>query len=100
MFLGYMLAIISILGVLKETVALSLIIPILSLGLPITDTAFSIIRRLRNKKQIFLADNDHFHHRLVRWGLGKKKTVYLCYFLTFLLSTVAFLVSILSFTIL
>ena len=96
MFLGFMIASISIMGVVKEAAVLSLVVPILALGLPIWDVVFTVFRRIKNKKKVFLADNDHFHHRLLKLGLNHKQSVYACYILTLILSVFAVFVSILS----
>lgn len=77
LFLGYMLAVISILGSLKSTTAL--IIPIVALGLPIFDTTFAIVRRYLNGKPIMEADKGHLHHRLLHIGLSQKRAVLLLY---------------------
>lgn len=88
-FLGFVLAAISIEGTLKGTTALTLIIPVLALGLPIFDTAFAIIRRALNKKPIFEADKGHFHHRLLQIGLGQKRAVLWIYLISMLMGTTA-----------
>jgi UDP-GlcNAc:undecaprenyl-phosphate/decaprenyl-phosphate GlcNAc-1-phosphate transferase len=93
MFLGYILATVSIVGVLKATITISLAVPILVLGIPITDTLFAIFRRIKNGKEIFKADNDHFHHRLLRKGFSQKQVGVLCYIITILLGLVAFFIS-------
>lgn len=88
-FLGFVLAAISIEGTLKGTTALTLIIPVLALGLPIFDTAFAIIRRALNKRPIFEADKGHFHHRLLQIGLGQKRAVLVIYLISMLMGTTA-----------
>lgn len=88
-FLGFVLAAISIEGTLKGTTALTLIIPVLALGLPIFDTAFAIIRRALNKKPIFGADKGHFHHRLLHIGLGQKRAVLVLYLISLLMGATA-----------
>ncbi len=88
-FLGFVLAAISIEGTLKGTTALTLIIPVLALGLPIFDTAFAIVRRALNKKPIFEADKGHFHHRLLQIGMGQKRAVLVIYFISILMGTTA-----------
>ena len=67
-FLGFILSVISILGVAKTYTAVVIALPILVLGLPIFDVTWAIIRRfLKGKsiKAIFQADKGHLHHRLV-----------------------------------
>jgi len=75
MFLGFTLAAISVHGVLKSTLAVSVVVPVLALAVPIFDTAFAIIRRLANGRSIGEADKDHLHHRLLRLGLSHRNTV-------------------------
>jgi UDP-GlcNAc:undecaprenyl-phosphate GlcNAc-1-phosphate transferase len=75
MFLGYTLAAISVHGVLKTTVTVGVIVPVMALALPIMDTAFAIVRRLATGKSIGEADKDHLHHRLLRLGLSHRNTV-------------------------
>ena len=68
MFLGFMLAGISVTGAFKSVAAIALIVPILALGLPILDTTFAIVRRVRGGVPIFKPDKGHLHHRLLNVG--------------------------------
>ena len=84
-FLGFSLAVISILGVAKTYTALVLIAPIIVLGLPIFDTLFAIIRRIikgKSIKAVFKADKGHLHHRLMKRGYTQKQAVLILYGLT------------------
>lgn len=84
-FLGFSLAVISILGVAKTYTALVLIAPIIVLGLPIFDTIFAIIRRIikgKSIKAVFKADKGHLHHRLMKRGYTQKQAVLILYGLT------------------
>lgn len=85
MFLGFMLGAISILGLLKSATIIALMVSILALGLPIADTAFAIMRRLKNRQPIFQADKGHLHHRLIAAGLTQRQAVLLLYFMSALL---------------
>jgi UDP-GlcNAc:undecaprenyl-phosphate GlcNAc-1-phosphate transferase len=94
LFIGYVFATVSIVTTSKVAVAISLIIPLVALGLPILDTAAAIIRRTLAGKNIALADRGHFHHLLVfRFGLPVRQAVLLIYAVTFLLGATAFLLS-------
>lgn len=88
-FLGFVLAAISIEGTLKGTTALTLIVPVLALGLPIFDTIFAIVRRALNKKPIFEADKGHFHHRLLHIGFNQKRAVLTLYLISVLMGATA-----------
>ena len=55
MFIGYMLAAISIFGAVKSAATIALLVPAVALGLPIMDTAFAIVRRYTNGRPIFFS---------------------------------------------
>ena len=79
MFLGFMLAGISVVGAVKSAATIALIVPILALGLPILDTTFAIVRRARNHRPIFKPDKGHLHHRLLAHGFTQRQAVLLMY---------------------
>lgn len=79
MFLGFTLATISLLGVMKTTAAIALAVPLLIIGVPIFDTASAIVRRLRHKRPIQEADKGHIHHRLLGRGFDQRQTVLIIY---------------------
>ena len=85
MFLGFMLAGISIIGAVKSAATIALIVPILALGLPILDTTFAIVRRYRGGVPIFKPDKGHLHHRLLDLGFTQRQAVLLMYVISALL---------------
>lgn len=85
MFLGFMLAGISIIGAVKSAATIALIVPILALGLPILDTTFAIVRRYRGGVPIFKPDKGHLHHRLLDLGFSQRQAVLLMYVISALL---------------
>ncbi|MCL2592298.1 MAG: undecaprenyl/decaprenyl-phosphate alpha-N-acetylglucosaminyl 1-phosphate transferase [Defluviitaleaceae bacterium] len=78
-FLGYVLAVSSILGVFKSYTILVVIVAVLSMALPILDTLFAMIRRAYNGKHIMTADRGHLHHRLIDRGYSQKQAVAILY---------------------
>ena len=81
-FLGYILSIVSILGVAKTYTAVVIALPMLVLGLPIFDVVWAIIRRMvkgKSIKAIFKADKGHLHHRLLAKGFSQKQAVLVMY---------------------
>ncbi len=81
-FLGFMLSIVSILGVAKTYTIAVIVLPILVLGLPILDIVWAVFRRLvkgKSIKAIFKADNGHVHHKLVKQGFSQKQSVLILY---------------------
>ena len=85
MFLGFMLAGISVIGTVKSTATIALIVPILALGLPILDTTFAILRRYFGGKPIFQPDKGHLHHRLLKLGFTQRQAVLLMYIISAML---------------
>lgn len=83
MFLGYIIAVIALLG-FKNITLTSVIIPILLLAIPIMDTLFAILRRAINHKPLGMPDKNHFHHQLLKLNLSKRKTVLLIYLIDIL----------------
>ncbi|MEK7434075.1 MAG: MraY family glycosyltransferase [Cyanobacteriota bacterium] len=79
LFLGFTLAAVSVSSVLKFATTVTLLIPLLILGVPIFDTTFAIIRRAINRKPIFQPDKGHLHHRLLGLGLSQRRTVITIY---------------------
>ncbi len=79
LFLGFMLAGFSIMGLTKQATLTTLLIPAIIFGLPITDTFYAIWRRFRNGQPIFKADKGHIHHRLLGLGLNARQTVVILY---------------------
>jgi len=78
-FLGFTLGCLAVVGVAKSTALISLVIPIVILGIPIFDTFFAIFRRIYKKTPIFLPDKDHLHHRLLAMGFPHQTTVLIIY---------------------
>jgi UDP-GlcNAc:undecaprenyl-phosphate GlcNAc-1-phosphate transferase len=68
-----------------------LVIPIVILGVPMADVAFSFVRRLASRQKWHLHDAGHLHHRLVRLGHGPRRAVVILWAWTALLSGVALL---------
>lgn len=79
MLLGFTLATISLLGVMKTTAAIALAVPLLIIGVPIFDTASAIVRRLLHRRPIQEADRGHIHHRLLGRGFDQRQTVLIIY---------------------
>lgn len=94
LFLGFILACISIQGFLKMSAVISFAIPVLILGLPIFDTLFAIVRRVLTGRSPMSPDRGHLHHRLMDMGFSQKKTVAILYTMTAALCMTAVVISI------
>ena len=86
-FIGYSIAVLSILGSAKVAVAL------LVLGVPIIDTFWIIVRRLAQRRSPFSPDRSHIHHRMLDLGLSHRQTVLLIYAICIALGLLSLLLS-------
>jgi len=89
LFLGYVLAVLSLEAAHKGATAVLVTAPILALGLPIMDTVLAVGRRLLVSASIMQADRDHIHHRLMALGLSHRRAVLVLYVACLLLNVAA-----------
>jgi UDP-GlcNAc:undecaprenyl-phosphate/decaprenyl-phosphate GlcNAc-1-phosphate transferase len=78
-FLGYVLATTALLGAQKASTAVSLLVPVMALGVPIFDTLFAMVRRILEQRSVFSPDRGHIHHRLLDMGLTQRRAVIVIY---------------------
>ena len=96
MFLGFTLAVMSIMSLTKSATAVSVIVPLVILGIPLLDTFFAIIRRYHKHQPIFQPDREHLHHQLMALGLSHRQTVLVIYGLSAFLGINAVLLNLIS----
>jgi UDP-GlcNAc:undecaprenyl-phosphate GlcNAc-1-phosphate transferase len=72
--LGFLLATVAVEGVLKTAATIALVAPLLVLAVPILDTSFVVLKRLKYGRNPFVADQNHFYHRFMRIGLSQRQT--------------------------
>jgi UDP-GlcNAc:undecaprenyl-phosphate/decaprenyl-phosphate GlcNAc-1-phosphate transferase len=87
--LGFLLGCSAVIGAVKTQAALALVFPFLILAVPVLDTAFVVLKRLKYRQPVYHADREHFHHRLDRIGFSVRKTVLLLYGWTLAMASVA-----------
>lgn len=80
MFLGYIIAVIALLG-FKNITLTSFVVPMFLLAIPVMDTLFAIIRRIVNHKPIGMPDKNHLHHQFLKMHFSQVKTVLIIYFI-------------------
>ncbi|MFN7135026.1 MAG: glycosyltransferase family 4 protein, partial [Myxococcales bacterium] len=78
-FLGYVLATTALITSQKSATAVSLLVPVMALGVPIFDTLFAMVRRFLEKRPLFSPDRGHIHHRLLDMGLTHRRAVVIIY---------------------
>lgn len=84
---GFFLAVLAILSGAKLATVIFL------LGVPMIDAVFSIIRRLIKKQPIYLGDNKHFHHQLLKMGWSRRQISYLYWSFSLVLGLIALLLN-------
>jgi UDP-GlcNAc:undecaprenyl-phosphate/decaprenyl-phosphate GlcNAc-1-phosphate transferase len=89
MFLGFTIAGVAVSGVMKSAAAVAVVLPLLVLAIPILDTSFVVLKRLKYRRPVYAADRSHFHHRFFTIGWGQRKTVLAMYAWTALMGGVA-----------
>jgi len=73
LLLGYVVAAVAVQGLLKTAATVALFFPLLVLAVPIVDTTFVVVRRLKHGERIFEADQAHLHHRFLRRGFSQRR---------------------------
>src|SRR5437764_1907868 len=72
LLLGFVLATVSVQGLLKTAATVALFFPLLVLAVPIIDTSFVVARRLKHREKVFAPDQAHLHHRFLRRGFSQR----------------------------
>ena len=91
-FLGFMYSTIGLMGLKKTSVAVLFIVPIVLLLIPVLDIFQVVFRRIREKKNIFIADKNHIHYRLFELGFSIKNILFIIYFFTTILGVFSILI--------
>ena len=81
-FLGFLLSMLAVTGAFKIPAAISVVVPIFVMGVPIFDALYVVGKRVVEKRDPTAADKTHIHHRLTQSGLSVRKAVWTIYGLT------------------
>ena len=79
LMLGFLLATISIQGVLKTAAAVAVMFPLIVLLVPILDTSFVVLKRLKYGRRPWEPDRNHLHHRFATVGWSQRRAALLLY---------------------
>ena len=93
LYLGYMIAVLSVISPLKQATVVGALIPMLTLAVPIFDTLFAMLRRVLKHESIMHADKGHLHHHLMAAGFGQRRSVLIMYGIVGIMGVVAVLIS-------
>ncbi len=93
LYLGYMIAVLSVISPLKRATVVGALIPMLTLAVPIFDTLMAMLRRSLRHESIMAADKGHLHHHLMAAGFGQRRSVLIMYGIVAIMGEVAVLIS-------
>ena len=79
LFLGFMAAVLSLVGAQKSPTLIAVAIPLISFGLPVVEVGISLSRRFVSGAPLFQGDRRHIHHMLLKRGLTQRQVVILLY---------------------
>lgn len=77
--LGLLLGCVAVEGAVKTQAVLALVFPLVVLAVPFLDTAFVVLKRMKYRRPVYAADQNHFHHRFDRIGFSRRRTVLYLY---------------------
>jgi len=89
MFIGFILAVLSLKGASKHSTLVSVLVPVVAMGVPILDTTLAFLRRLLRNQPIFMADRQHIHHLLLSKGWNQRRVVITLYGVTVFFTAIA-----------
>jgi UDP-GlcNAc:undecaprenyl-phosphate GlcNAc-1-phosphate transferase len=75
LLLGFLLATLSVEGLVKTAALATLVLPLLVLAIPIIDTSFVVAKRMKYRQPFYTADRTHLHHRFINIGFSQRRAV-------------------------
>lgn len=82
LFIGFMLGALALMGSEKAPTFVAVAIPVIALGLPISDVVLAVVRRFISARPLFAGDARHIHHQLLRRGFSQRDAVLTLYAVT------------------
>jgi UDP-GlcNAc:undecaprenyl-phosphate GlcNAc-1-phosphate transferase len=84
--LGLLMGVVTVEAAVKTTAVVSFVLPLILLAVPFLDTTFVVLKRLKYRRPIYAADDEHFHHRMARIGFSNRRTIAYLYAWTLMLA--------------
>jgi UDP-GlcNAc:undecaprenyl-phosphate GlcNAc-1-phosphate transferase len=84
--LGLLMGVVTVEAAVKTTAVVSFVLPLILLAVPFLDTTFVVLKRLKYRRPIYAADDEHFHHRMARIGFSSRRTIAYLYAWTLMLA--------------
>ena len=79
LLLGFVLATVSVQGLLKTAALATLVLPLLVLAVPLLDTSFVVARRIKHRQPVYVGDRQHLHHRFENIGFSQRRAALYLY---------------------
>jgi UDP-GlcNAc:undecaprenyl-phosphate GlcNAc-1-phosphate transferase len=79
LFIGFILAALSVNGAQKASTAVAVAIPLLAFGVPVVDTGFTLVRRFLGRRPLFVGDREHIHHMMLERGWSQRRVAFVLY---------------------
>jgi UDP-GlcNAc:undecaprenyl-phosphate GlcNAc-1-phosphate transferase len=107
LFLGFALSMLTMAATSERTKTLTLVVPLLALGLPVADMSLALLRRFlrtllphsrkqsarETVKMLFTPDRNHIHHQLMARGLSHRSVVIVLYGISLALGSAAYIIA-------
>lgn len=93
LFLGFLMGALTLTSSTKAPALLTMLIPLVAMGMPVFDTGHAFLRRILSGSHPFRADKKHLHHRLLGMGLSQKRAVLILYYISAYLGVMAWVLS-------
>jgi UDP-GlcNAc:undecaprenyl-phosphate GlcNAc-1-phosphate transferase len=87
--LGLLMGCVAVEGELKTSAVVAFALPMILLAVPFLDTTFVVLKRLKYRRPVYEADQEHLHHRMARIGYGVRRTLVFFYGWTLMLAGLA-----------
>jgi UDP-GlcNAc:undecaprenyl-phosphate GlcNAc-1-phosphate transferase len=87
--LGLMMGVITVEAAVKTAAVVSFVLPLILLAVPFLDTTFVVLKRLKYRRPVYEADQEHLHHRMARIGFSVRRTLLFFYGWTLMLAGLA-----------
>jgi UDP-GlcNAc:undecaprenyl-phosphate GlcNAc-1-phosphate transferase len=87
--LGLLMGCVAVEGELKTSAVVAFALPLILLAVPFLDTTFVVLKRLKYRRPVYEADQEHLHHRMARIGYSVRRTVLFFYGWTLMLAGLA-----------
>ncbi len=91
LLIGFLISALTLASNQKSANLTTAVIPVIACGLPVLETTISVLRRVLNRKPLFLPDREHIHHRLLAAGISQRSVTLVLYGVSIVFACVSLL---------